>query len=125
VPLIVFHGDGDPTVDHVNAAGLIDGRLRAGGAPSAGYRHLTHTGQVPHGRGYTRDVFTDGAGASVIEQWRIHEGKHAWAGGSPHGSYTDPLGPDASAELVRFFLQHTSVAGSRSRPRRRRAALPA
>jgi poly(3-hydroxybutyrate) depolymerase len=104
VPLIVFHGDGDPTVDHVNARCLVE----AGPRP-AGCRTLTTTDQVPDGRRYTRTVYTDTDGTPLVEQWTIHQGGHAWSGGSPRGSYTDPLGPDASAELVRFFQQHTNA----------------
>ena len=125
VPLIVFHGDGDPTVDHVNAECLVDVWLGAAGEPSSRYGVLTHAGQVPQGRHYTRKAFTNGEGAPVIEQWTIHGGGHAWAGGSSRGSYTDPLGPNASAELVRFFLQHTNAAAPKRRPRRRLHALHA
>jgi len=125
LPLIVFHGDGDPTVDHVNAECLVDVRLRAVGEPWPRSRNQTHTGQVPHGRRYTRNVFTESAGTPVIELWTIHQGGHAWAGGSPRGSYTDPLGPDATAELVRFFLHHQNVAVPKARPRRRSSALHA
>jgi len=125
VPLIVFHGDSDPTVDHVNAKCLVDVWVRAAGESSSRYRILNHAGQVPQGRRYTRHVFTDGEGKPVVEQWTIHDGGHAWAGGSPHGSYTDPSGPDASAELVRFFLHHAHVAVAKPRPRRRSPALRA
>lgn len=122
VPLMVVHGDADPTVDHVNAECLVDVWLRAAGAASSRYRIQSAAAQVPHGRRYTRKVFTEGDGAPVIEQWTVHGAGHAWSGGSPHGSYTDPLGPSASAELVRFF-QHHSVGISQGRSRRRSLAL--
>jgi poly(hydroxyalkanoate) depolymerase family esterase len=117
VPLIVFHGDGDPIVDHVNAECLIEARLRPAGRQPARFRSLTTTDQVPGGRRYTRTVFTDNGGTPVVEQWTIHQARHAWAGGSPRGSYTDPLGPDASAELVRFFRHHANAAPRERRPR--------
>jgi poly(hydroxyalkanoate) depolymerase family esterase len=112
VPLIVIHGDGDPTVAHVNADGLVEARLHAGGRRPAQYRRVSKTEQVPGGRRYTRTVFTDGDGGRMpcVEQWTVHQGGHAWAGGSARGSYTDPLGPDASAAMVRFFREHAKAS---------------
>ena len=47
-------------------------------------------------------------GTHGIECWMIEGAQHAWSGGHPGGSYADPLGPNASAAMVGFFLQGAS-----------------
>jgi poly(hydroxyalkanoate) depolymerase family esterase len=114
LPLIVFHGDRDAIVAPANAAGLIDHALAAAspdrrpGTPAA-----VTTGQVPGGHAYTRTCYQDPAGTALAERWTIHHGGHAWSGGAPHGSYTDPRGPDASAEFIRFFGEHPALPPAR------------
>jgi poly(hydroxyalkanoate) depolymerase family esterase len=105
LPLIVFHGDRDTIVAPANAAGLIDHALAAA-SPGAMPTAVTTDGQVPGGHAYTRTCYHDPNGATLAERWTIHRGGHAWSGGVPHGSYTDPHGPNASAEFTRFFGLH-------------------
>ena len=105
IPLIVFHGDRDDTVNKVNADCLID----------ASARRTATSGQTSGGRAYTRTNLGDAADGTRSEQWIIHGSGHAWSGGSPSGSYTDPDGPDASAEMMRFFGEHTKAARRRTR----------
>ena len=100
-PLIVFHGDQDGTVNHVNVGRLVDQGLGAGHVSTEQTR-----GRASGGREFTRTVHRGPDGSTRVESWTVHGSGHAWSGGSAQGSYTDPQGPDASAELLRFFRQH-------------------
>lgn len=108
VPLIVFHGDRDHIVAPVNADSLIASRIAAsaGTGSDAGRRGPTILGGDSPGHRHSRRVYRDADGRVVAEQWSVHGGSHAWFGGSPVGSYTEAQGPDASAEMLRFFLEH-------------------
>jgi poly(hydroxyalkanoate) depolymerase family esterase len=111
IPLIVFHGDRDNIVAPVNADRLIASRIAASaGASDAGLKGPATTidGDGP-GRRCSRRVYRDAGGTVVAEQWSVHGGSHTWFGGSPVGSYTDAQGPDASAEILRFFLEHPAL----------------
>lgn len=102
VPIIVFHGDRDNTVnlrngDEVFAQGVRsqDGSGQASAA--------SVDGSVPNGYRYTRTTQRQADGSPLGEYWVIHGAGHAWSGGSDAGSYTDGKGPDASREMMRFF----------------------
>jgi len=106
VPTIVFHGDRDHTVQHSNAAEIVKQAQSAhGAAPGAdAFKESTQTGEARGGRRYTRTVHANASGEVIIESWTLHGAGHAWSGGDARGTYTDAAGPDASAEMVRFFL---------------------
>jgi poly(hydroxyalkanoate) depolymerase family esterase len=102
-PTIVFHGDRDTTVHPRNGEHMVSRSLEQNGA-SGGDASIERA-QVPGGHAYTRAIHRDSTGRVVLEYWRVHGGGHAWFGGSPRGSYTDPKGPDAAREMIRFFYQ--------------------
>src|SRR5919112_98702 len=112
VPMIVFHGDRDTTVHPRNAEQLLAHYRTVDSTP--GGRNATgepvppvamRKGQVSGGYPYTRATQRDADGRPILEQWTVHGLGHAWSGGSSAGSYTDAKGPDASAEMMRFFDQ--------------------
>ena len=98
--IIVFHGTADTTVHPANAERIVAAARCA--APTGASR--SERGASGEGRSYLRTVTARPDGTPGIECWMIEGGGHAWSGGHPSGSYTDPDGPDASAEMVRFFL---------------------
>ncbi|WP_132256568.1 extracellular catalytic domain type 1 short-chain-length polyhydroxyalkanoate depolymerase [Methylobacterium segetis] len=102
VRTIVFHGDSDNTVKPINGDQVI-----AQATPAAALTRTTTSGRSPGGIAYTRTVQADETGREVLEQWLLHGAGHAWSGGSTAGSYTEPRGPDASREMLRFFLAPT------------------
>jgi poly(hydroxyalkanoate) depolymerase family esterase len=101
--LIVFHGTADTTVHPSNAERIVAGLGAGDGEVLRSLRRPTGST-----RGYTRQVATRADGINRIECWMIEGAEHAWSGGHPSGSYTDPRGPDASAAMVRFFLEGAS-----------------
>jgi poly(hydroxyalkanoate) depolymerase family esterase len=99
LPTIVFHGDLDQTVHPRNGEQIISavsGRMVAGAQ--------VEQGVSAHGRRYTRSTQRGDHGRVLTEHWLVHGAGHAWSGGSAEGSYTDGLGPDATQEMLRFFL---------------------
>ena len=106
VPTIVFHGDRDHTVQQTNGSEIVKQAREAYLAQSgeAALTASTQVGKATGGRNFSRTVHADSTGQVQMEFWTIHGAGHAWSGGDARGSYTDRTGPDASAEMVRFFL---------------------
>jgi poly(hydroxyalkanoate) depolymerase family esterase len=107
VPTIVFHGDQDKTVHPRNGDQII-AQSRAN--MTVDLQTRVQHGRVPGGHAYSRTLHADASGRTVLEQWVIHGAGHGWSGGSHTGSYTDPRGPDATQEMLRFFLDHPHPA---------------
>jgi poly(hydroxyalkanoate) depolymerase family esterase len=101
-PTIVFHGLSDSTVHPANGAAVVAQALQARPAHLQG----SEAGVSSGGRKYQVTRHEDAEGRSIAEHWQIEGAGHAWSGGRAGGSYTDPAGPDASREMLRFFRQH-------------------
>jgi poly(hydroxyalkanoate) depolymerase family esterase len=102
LPTIVFHGLADSTVHPANGTAVMS---QAAGART-GLKASTLRGTSAGGRAYRRTKHAAPDGRVMVEHWEITGAGHAWAGGRSVGSYTDPEGPDASREMLQFFLQH-------------------
>lgn len=102
IPLIVFHGDQDLMVNPRNAEQLVSQWL--GGPAQIRTQDIStaHAGEG-NGRTFTRTRYR-GEGCAAVEGWLVHDAGHAWSGGGSTGSFADPAGPDASREMLRFFL---------------------
>ncbi len=104
VRTIIFHGASDRKVHPNNAEAILaDARSRF---PRT-HQETIESGMA-NGRKYTRTALGSVGGVAALEYWAIEGLGHAWSGGSPEGSHTDQSGPDASREMVRFFLEGRS-----------------
>lgn len=102
VPTIVFHGDQDRTVHPANADDVLEQFDLAGAAA----QYVTTSEKPASGMRYSTSVHADEDGTAIYEKWLVHGAGHAWSGGNAQGSYTEPRGPDASREMIRFFFEH-------------------
>jgi poly(hydroxyalkanoate) depolymerase family esterase len=101
-PAIVFQGKADKSVNFINSSQIVS-QLVDSYTPD----HLTELSDAPgEAAGYHFSKKTYGKDKPLIEEWVVDELGHAWSGGSKDGTYTDVSGPDASKEMVRFFLEH-------------------
>jgi poly(hydroxyalkanoate) depolymerase family esterase len=101
-PTIVFHGNRDRTVHPSNGDSLVSEVAEAAAEPLS---RVTTTGAANGSRSFTRTLHCAPGGQPIAEHWTIHGGGHAWFGGSQSGRFADPRGPDASREMLRFFLE--------------------
>ena len=104
VRTIVFHGTADRIVHPSNAEKIIKAQAKIGDSVE---RANTRSSA---GRAYSRSILRDKTGSPVVAQWLIHGSGHAWSGGSADGTYTDPHGPDASREMLRFFFEEPPMS---------------
>jgi poly(hydroxyalkanoate) depolymerase family esterase len=105
IPTIIFHGVEDGTVSVRNADQIL-AQAEASGLTAIA-ENVEATDARLRGHPYVRTRYADRTGRVVVEDWRIRGAGHAWSGGKPEGSYTDPEGPDASRAMLDFFGEHT------------------
>jgi poly(hydroxyalkanoate) depolymerase family esterase len=113
VPTIVFQGTSDTTVAPINGTQVIEqwmetDSLTSGGTYDASYSNPSTitNGQVPGGHSYTEYTWNDKQGKEIEEYWLVNGMGHAWSGGSSAGTFTDPLGPNATLDMYTFFMNY-------------------
>ncbi len=110
-PMIVFHGDLDGMVHPRNGHGVVEQSIALHGRLGAAVTAQSETG-ARGGRSFTREIHHSEQGGVVVEHWTVHGSGHAWSGGRRQGSFTDENGPDASREMMRFFLGGSDLQNS-------------
>jgi poly(hydroxyalkanoate) depolymerase family esterase len=114
MPVILFEGDKDTTVPPVNAQQLVqqwqitddlaDDAAANGSIPVQPTSVVP--GQVRSGHAYTVTTYSDGRHADLIQSWLVAGMGHAWSGGCSCAQYADPAGPNETAAMYGFFMNH-------------------
>lgn len=111
IPVIAFQGMKDPYVSPLNTEQLItqwaqtndyldDGKDN----DSVSIQSPKETkGSVPNGYSFTKYSYYDGAKQLLMQKWLVEDLGHAWPGSPIANQFADPKGPNASAEMWRFF----------------------
>jgi poly(hydroxyalkanoate) depolymerase family esterase len=97
---IIFHGSADATVHPSNGQMVLETARSDPGA----LQEVTFEMETG-GKRSVRTLLGPADGQTVAEHWMIQGGGHAWSGGDRSGTFTDTTGPDASREMIRFFLK--------------------
>ncbi len=115
MPVIVFHGTADARVSLDNAEQVITQWSKTNACLAAEHSAsefaLTEkviSGKVPNGYAYQRHIYLDARDRLLLEKWLVQGLGHAWSGSPKPSKYGDPKGPDASAEIWRFFCEASS-----------------
>ena len=110
MPVIVFHGTADYRVAPVNADQVIAqwGKTNACLAVEHSETGFSLTervisSEVPGGYAYQKHVYVEHDSRLLMEKWLVRGLGHAWSGSPKPSKYGDPKGPNASAEIWRFF----------------------
>lgn len=115
MPAIVIHGTADDRVAPVNAEQAIAqwSETNACLAAECGENGFALTdrvtvGEVPDGYAYQKHVYVEANGGLLMEKWLVQGLGHAWPGSPRPSKYGDSKGPNASAEIWRFFCESGS-----------------
>ena len=110
VRTLVLHGDADRTVQLANGNAItrqVVEAFRQAKTPLV-TKAITDCGAAPSTAAFTD--YKDLSGRVMVRECIVPGGTHAWFGGCADGSFTDASGPDASAEVIRFFLHEDAAA---------------
>jgi poly(hydroxyalkanoate) depolymerase family esterase len=124
IPSLVIHGTGDRTVAPENSRHILAQSMHANhlAAPRICAHDPARPTTSEHARAdgglaYTRNQWIGAHGKLIHESFEVHDLGHAWSGGTPGGSFTDPRGPSATEAIWAFFAQaaqHHEPATNRS-----------
>jgi poly(hydroxyalkanoate) depolymerase family esterase len=102
LPLLAIHGAADAVLVPLNSRQLAGQWAGVLGLTASASEHGEEGG-----RGVERTRWRGADGTTRVELLLVEGLGHAWSGGSPEGSYTDPRGPNASRRVLDFLLaQH-------------------
>lgn len=114
IPLLVFHGSADTTVNPLNGQQAVRQFLQTNDLADDGIDNdsvkyvptSTIAGQVPGGRAYTIYNYSYG-GRLLAQHYVVHGMGHAWSGSDSGLPFTDPSGPDATVITWAFLKGYT------------------